>query len=505
MTLIRTALVFAPYVGNLTVPPLAPALLKSLLAQHAVPSQCFDFNLLLQRELQGTVLDEILSWITTPDIKISHRTWQQYQKFIKQCAQRLIESKCTVVGISVFSHESQRFCEDLCWNLRQTCSLHIVLGGSGTTTWQAQFGKTWADLMVKGGLVDCVVIGEAEHIIADVVINRTQGIVVTDQLPNEQLQDLPVPDFSDYALDSYAPLDQIQIPITASKGCVRRCSFCDVASIWPRFRYRRGANVADEIMGIYNNTGIKRFTFTDSLINGGLGPFREMNQILAERLPRTIEYSGQFICRDPISMPPRDFELMRLGGCWMVNIGIESGSRQVREHMKKGFSNADIDYTAHQLMQHGIQQWWNIFVGYPTETEQDWQATLDLIKRYAQYRDVVKINPVGIFQLLRGTPITEVDSLTELAIVQHETNGYSEFNWVSASNCTNDLACRRRRWYELLDLIQANDMLAYSQQRLNLKNQVIEQQFKYYESQSNRPRIEIRQQSFQEPVGFLDQ
>jgi radical SAM superfamily enzyme YgiQ (UPF0313 family) len=172
--------------------------------------------------------------------------------------------------------------------------------------------------------------------------------------------------------------------------------------------------------------------------------------------------------------------------------------------MKKGFSDEDLHYTAEQLLHNGISQSWNIIVGYPTETDDDWQLTIDLIKRYKRYHQSIKIYPVGVFQLLGNTPITTDDALEHLAIENSSANGYKEYNWVSANNPKNTLRQRAEQWQQLVALIKDQDMVGISAARLDEKTHVLLKQLEYYESKPNRPTFKIHQQSFQEPATFID-
>ena len=495
----RTAIIFVPYVSMLSIPPLAPALLKSCLDQSQTHSLVFDFNLAFQKNLDQDTRIEILSWITVPGYTMDTKVFARYQEFVDFCTNQILCFNPDVSAISVFSHESQRFTEDLCFNLKKAQPLmHVIIGGSGVSVHQFALSMPWGQMMLNSGMTDCVLEGEGERIFLDLVQNRTMGWVSVPQIESEHLSDLPVPNFDDYDFDLYGPIDTLKLPITASKGCVRSCKFCDVASIWPRFRYRRGQNVADEMIGIYQRYRISNFAFTDSLINGGLKPFREMNQVLAETLPTTLSYSGQFICRDQRSMPPSDFSLMKLGGCSSVSIGIESGSESVRNHMDKQFSDKDLDYTVEQLLIHGIEQRWNIMVGYPTETDNDWKKTLHLIKKYSVHKNLIKIIPVGVFQLLQNNPITKNEMLESLEIDYHQQDGFNEYNWSSGTNPTNNLKRRAERWFELIDMITDLEMLTPNH-RIHQKNMVLKKQLEFYES-SDRSIFPIRQQSFQDPT-----
>jgi hypothetical protein len=498
--MIKVSFAFTPFVGYLNIPPLAPALLKACMNPHDISTSTFDFNAELQLNINNP---EIKTWISIPEYTLSNLNFQIYQKFIQQCAERMVDNNPDVIAISVFSHESHKFAEDLCYRLKtNNPNCYVMLGGSGVQTMLFQYQKTWGQMMLDNGLADSVLAGEGENTIVNVVKEKIKGWITIDQLNNSDFLDMPIPDFSDYNWSLYGngDISKVEIPITASKGCVRSCSFCDVAKFWPRYRFRSGELVANEIIEIYQKYNITTFIFTDSLINGGMKPFRQMNEVLADRIPTSVKYSGQFICRDSKSMLPRDFELMRLGGCKSVNIGIESGSESVRNHMRKGFSDKDLHYTAENLIEQKINQVWNIMVGYPTESDSDWNKTLELIKHYHQYRDLVKINPIGIFQLLNNTPITTSDMLSDLAIHNSTTQGYSGFNWISQHNSQNTLTRRVARWHELLDLITQSDMLGTTTTVVESRTEIINNQLHYYKNASSKTFIPIQQESFQAPA-----
>ena len=487
LTSSHVALAFTPFVGSADneIPPLAPALIKSLLEVDNIRSTCFDFNVRYRKWVDEVdTRSALTAWMMQPDSQIDVSLYLDYQAFINQCLSDMLLLNPDSIGISVFSQDSQRFVEDLCYAIRVSApDMHIVLGGTGTSVLQFEHGASWGEVMLSQNLADAVIAGEAEQLVGDAFKFKQKGMVKQPvQLSNDDLIDVPAPNFDDYNWSDYGNIDDIKLPITGSKGCVRDCTFCDVAIHWPKFRHRTGTNIADEIITMYQKYGIKNFTFTDSLINGGMRPFREMNEALAKKLPRTVNYSGQFICRNSSSMPEKDFVMMKAAGCEMVNIGMESGSESVRDHMRKKFSDADVHYTAEQLVKNKILQLWNIIVGYPTETDDDWQKTIDLIKMYSKHSNLIKVLPVGVFQMLDGTPMTEESMLHDLSIDRNTTSGYNQFNWVSSLNKGNNLKKRVHRWLELVDLLVELDMLAYHPDRLKQKKLVMLRQLEYYES-----------------------
>ena len=272
-----------------------------------------------------------------------------------------------------------------------------------------------SDIMLETGMCDTVVINESENLLIDILKNNKTGKFNTDtQLTHEELSNLPTPSYIDYKTDLYKDNSKIfhlteqavAATITGSKGCVRKCTFCDVASFEPKFVFKDGERIAQEMIDIYEKQGITHFMMSDSLINGSMKAFRQMNTALAKKLPRTISYYGEYIARPEGQTTDEDYHLMAEAGCKHVIVGIESGSEAVRYHMRKKFTNDDIDTMIQSLYNVGITQEWNLMVGYLTETRKDFEETMELVKRYKDIKfPNMIVNPTGILHIFPGSPL----------------------------------------------------------------------------------------------------
>ena len=69
--------------------------------------------------------------------------------------------------------------------------------------------------------------------------------------------------------------------------------------------------------------------------------------------------------------------------------GVESGSERVRDHMKKQFSNQDLDEFVHEAHKNGVTLQFLMIIGYPTETHEDFLETLRMFKRYKKYDNLI--------------------------------------------------------------------------------------------------------------------
>jgi Radical SAM superfamily len=461
-------------------PSLAPALLKACIPSDKYNSVAWDlsaeFNCIQGKHVY---FDKITHWLKYPEVGLTSAEYEWYKSIIKLYADKVLtEYKPDILCLSLMTINSLRFTEDLTYAIKVVNpDIKIIVGGKGITCNIGQFGKTWYQLMLDGGLIDTAIMGEGELSLPYAIEHDQCGVINVPQLTNEEFEEVPFPDYSDYDFSWYPKQyrsywrqsglieesSELVFLLTASKGCIKHCTFCDTDKWWPKYRVRSGSKVAEEMIYLHKEFGATFFNFTDSLMNGGLKPFNDMNIILSEKLPSTIKYEGQFIFRSEKAMPERYFEAMAIAGCRMVSIGLESGDEKVREHMKKGSTDEDLVYSSEMFLKYNILQDWNIIVGYPTETDESWRITMDTIKYWVERgQGKITINPSNVFLLIDGTPIMEPEYMRELQISQLTMSGYSSFNWTSGINKGNTFEVRVERFLELCNYLLEYDNARYA-------------------------------------------
>jgi len=236
--------------------------------------------------------------------------------------------------------------------------------------------------------------------------------------------------------------------ITGSRGCVRKCSFCDIQSVWPKFRFRSGVSVADEMCEQNQKYGSKRFLFTDSLLNGSVKQLKDICNTLidyeSQGIMKPVRWQGQFIARPEHQMPEEVYKLMNQAGLRFVSIGVESGSEIVRNDMKKMFDDEAMDFTFRMCAKHNIEMAWLLLVGYPTETEEEFQKTLDMLDKYNWINEKGLVRSVALgptLDIVPGSPLHW--NQKEMGITWDQND-----HWVYKDN-TREV--RIRRWLRLKD------------------------------------------------------
>jgi hypothetical protein len=263
-----------------------------------------------------------------------------------------------------------------------------------------------------------------------------------------------LPNYEFFDLNEYEYLypGEREVYITGSRGCVRKCTYCDVERYWPKFRYRSGQSIADEIIENYERFGITRFYFTDSLVNGSLKAFSAQCEALTKyKFDRPIRWSGQFIFRDRRSLPRDHYEMISQAGGDMFYVGIETGSDRVRAEMGKKFTNDDIEHQLEECSRFGIKIMPLMFTGYITETLQDHYDNLAIFPRWQRFVADGTINGVELGSsliILPGAPVERMIESHGLEFVFENGEANTKL-WWSAANPDLTITERIRRKLEV--------------------------------------------------------
>jgi radical SAM superfamily enzyme YgiQ (UPF0313 family) len=462
----------------------APVLLSACLNKGGVTAKGIDFSIDFYEEFSTKHYWNMLkSQLTLGHIKekdLPRRAIIDIFKFNKKFLLKLTQHNLKWIGLSIFSAESISYSYLLIYSIRKYLpGVKIVVGGKGSEAKCSVRGKAHSHIYIDEGLADLAVVGDCEHVIAEVIKNNTLGVYTSPSQTVDDLDAAPLPTWDEYDLIRYnnyktAIMTEPYMIVTASKGCIRKCTFCDVASFWPKYLYRDPTKVANEIITAHKKTGTKLFLFTDNLINGSVSKYRTMNQVLADTIPNTIKYAAYAIFRNKDTMPVEDFALAKRAGCFSWSIGIESGSERVRFELGKKITDEDLDWSANQLAKHDIQQRWLMLAGYPTETDDDFKLTLEMLRRYAHIakRGLIKASVTPTFMLLNNSPIMQDTALRNSLGLSHNVDSVTNKFWTSTINVNNTFPIRAYRWRTIVNLL---DELGYQWDENNPRDKYLDE------------------------------
>lgn len=392
-----------PYVNSPHAPMAAPAVLKACLTQNNISCTAMDLNIEVLVKVNTHPKKDLLEDFFYKEI-IHDCAVEYISQIIFYCANRILASKPTIVGLSLLTFQCQVFTTWLCIALRELCpECKIVIGGSGMNVQVANLEDTYKEKLKNRGLIDDFIVGDGEYALIEYIKGNKDypGINSNQWTQNVVLDSLPKPDYSDYNFFLYSTL---MIPIVDAKGCVRRCEFCDVIEHWSKFQQRKATNIFEEMLFQISKYGLKNFDFRSSISNGNLKEFTRLLELIAEyNAPRyrsdQISWNGSFIVRPSKQHPESLWELISVTN-GTLSLGIESAVPTVRTDLGKHFSNEDVDYHFEMAKKYNVKLIIMIITGYPTETIKDYEFTKQWFRDRKQYANnpivSLMLNPIGI-------------------------------------------------------------------------------------------------------------
>jgi len=193
-------------------------------------------------------------------------------------------------------------------------------------------------------LVDTLTKGEDWRGLQGIAYRQTDGSIVCNTLRPlvENLDLLPMPerDFKPMSILGYDIM-----PLIASRGCSRKCSFCSIHTFYRAVpgkivRLRKIKNVVDEMRYLYEERNSKVFLFQDDDFPI-VGPtWRKWTLDFVDELYRQ-DLVGKVIwkinCRADV-VETELFTILRDAGLYLVYMGLESGSEEGLDVLNKGLS-----------------------------------------------------------------------------------------------------------------------------------------------------------------------
>jgi radical SAM superfamily enzyme YgiQ (UPF0313 family) len=288
-----------------------------------------------------------------------------------------------------------------------------VMGGPHVTFWDYEALQECPELDVvvrregENTLLELVQRVEADEGFQDVlgITYRKKGKTVRnpDRPYIENLDELPFPARHLWPMERLREYEDI-LYLAASRGCVYWCEFCSTVRMHGRkYRMRSTKNVVDELEFLHKTYGVNKFTFCDDAFT--------VDQARTQELCREIMKRGLKItwnCGTRVDMLTKELLFkMKEAGCISMWFGVESGSQQVLDAMKKGISPELTTQVFGWVMEVGLKPVPNVILGFPGETMKSAWETIKFVE---------KISPddVGFYNVATPFPGTPMyDSVKE--------------------------------------------------------------------------------------------
>jgi len=301
----------------------------------------------------------------------------------------------------------------------------VVFGGPQSSATAEESLKTFAS-------VDYICTGEGENTVVpfftEILHNQASNLSSIpglcyrrgdDIIKNTQEIELcnldELPHWDDRLITSWNPYEEEDIhasnyymPIDAGRGCPYSCTFCSTSNFWRRtYRLKSAQTIINDIKYYHNKYGITSFWFSHDAFTSNKKLVAEVcDRILAENLKITWRCSTRIDC-----LTEDLVHKMVQAGLRSITVGVETGSPRMQKIINK---RLNLDYAKKMI---GVLQENNLSVGlffmygFPEETEEDLNQTLDMLFNFAD-QGVHQVN----LELCHFSPATQmtIDHMDEL-------------------------------------------------------------------------------------------
>ena len=221
----------------------------------------------------------------------------------------------------------------------------------------------------------------------DGITFRMSGQVVRnpDRELIEKLDSLPVSDYTFVPpLHEYRDvcgIDRSVVILEVGRGCPHRCVYCSQSIMWKRrVRTFSTDRIIGEMKNLAENFGAECFLLAFDQFTAKRG--------FAEQFCRGLIDAGlnhlPWYCISRLDTVDKDLlNLMRKAGCETMCYGIDSGSKKTLAFIRKDIDREVLFDRVRETTEAGIVPTLSFVIGFPEESRQDLEATLELALKSA--------------------------------------------------------------------------------------------------------------------------
>lgn len=321
--------------------------------------------------------------------------------------QKIVSFDAQYVGITsptILIHQAARLASEL---KKINNRIITILGGAHIT---AVPRETMADFPE----FDIGCIGEGEETVSELIsvlenkgnLKSVQGIVVRENgkilvtQPRPFIQDLdkllfPAWDLLEKFPDAYKPPTHTyrKLPVATlitSRGCPYQCVFCDTSVFGRKYRFHSAKYVYEMAEMLYKSYGIKEIIFYDDSITTQKERLIQLCGML-----KNSKMKIQWSCFSRVNNIDKEIlKVMRGAGCWQIGYGVESGSQEVLDILKKKITLDQVRNVIRWTKESGISPKGFFMIGNFLETKETIAKTINFAKEIAlDYFQITNFTP----------------------------------------------------------------------------------------------------------------
>lgn len=268
----------------------------------------------------------------------------------------------------------------------------VIMGGPDVTYNVENYLKNGADY---------IVIGEGENTMFELVkhleeypkskpteisglafLNDAGGVIKTaDRTKVRDINELPVPNRDAIPIHKYLEAwksrhGQSALNVSTQRGCPYTCKWCSTAVYGQSYRRRSPEKVVAELKEIKTKYNPDTIWFVDDVFTVS---HKWLREFCTELEKQQVKIPFECISRAD-RMNQEVIDLLKKAGCFRIWIGAESGSQKIIDAMDRRVSVDQVREMIIEARKQGIETGTFIMLGYPGETKEDIEETINHLK-----------------------------------------------------------------------------------------------------------------------------
>ena len=236
----------------------------------------------------------------------------------------------------------------------ESSDVDIVVRGEGEQT-MLEFAR----LISEGNLKS---LGE----VAGITFKKNGQVYRTPDRPFlEDIDVLPYPAHKHFDVSRYRINGKLYMPIITSRGCPFNCAFCLASKMCGKgFRARKPSKVVDELEWLRDTFGAGAFAFYDDTFT-----FDVPRAIAICDEMKARKFDMPWDCRTRVDKVSKQLlTKLRSTNCQLIHFGVESGSQQLLNVMRKGTTVEQNANAIKLAKESDVLVAISLVIGYPGET-----------------------------------------------------------------------------------------------------------------------------------------
>jgi radical SAM superfamily enzyme YgiQ (UPF0313 family) len=325
--------------------------------------------------------------------------WRNRNALLSQCKAKMLNEVALYspeyIGISCYSTELDEV-KELIKDIREISKAKIIVGGIAPTLKPQDFINI-ADEVVQG--------------------RRDNNCACWDLV-----------DMKHYSTPNIYAIRGVMrktAQVLSGFGCPNQCTFCVASTLRDYFKgeVKSPQALCDEIVKLKNIFKFNAFYIIDDLFTLNKNKVKEFCSLIEK-------HNLVWGCNSRVNTLDEDtIKLMAKAHCIQLDFGVERGSDEALQFLKKGISVSQIKNTFRLCHKYKIRSFANFLVNIPGETPQDWYDIEKLIKEIKP-----TITCVNVYQYYEGCklgkePLPSDELMKWKRKVMIKANWRSGFKW----------------------------------------------------------------------------